>query len=197
MPVEISPEIVRGLWRHMGERYKSTVVPKSSSSLMKAAAVGLEVLGISSRDSFMCTMATTVGRIIYLPFSVGVETPIWDLWTQVAICIHEHQHIVQWNRHGLWLPIKYLMSCRARAFYEADAYSCELALEYWRTGVMPSISALATWLERYGCAQEDVQAAEHEFAEYAANIRLGKPNEASLVAISWLAANAIVFHALD
>ena len=57
---------------------------------------------------------TTIGRRIYTPFEVGSPKGGWDLWHQIVICVHEHQHVVQHDREGLAYEVSYLADRRAR-----------------------------------------------------------------------------------
>ncbi|HRY90250.1 MAG TPA: hypothetical protein P5305_20395, partial [Rubrivivax sp.] len=49
----------------------------------------------------------------------GCEGGGWSLWGQLAVCVHEHQHVEQLDREG-WFKFagKYLLSSAGRAAFE-------------------------------------------------------------------------------
>ena len=181
-----TPDLVRGLWKYMSQRYGTRVLDKRTSPLMKLFGWGLDLFGVVTRDKFASDFVTTFGKRIYAPFVIGDPTPPWDLWQQVVICAHEHQHVIQATLQPIRFEVKYLFSSRARALYEADAYSCEVALELWRTGTIPFVAGIAKCLKSYGCSSDDVQAAQAALSMAAANASTGLVNEASRITIDWL-----------
>ena len=83
----------------MQDHFRTSVINKSSALEMQLVARGLEALGIQRKDRFLKNFTTTIGRRIYTPFEVGSPKGGWDLWHQIVICVHEHQHVVQ-QREG-------------------------------------------------------------------------------------------------
>ena len=51
---------------------------------------------------FLGSFTTTIGKRIYTPFDIGVPDERYDLWGQISVCVHEHQHVEQLLRDG-WL----------------------------------------------------------------------------------------------
>jgi len=185
--VDIRPEEVWAFWRFMQDHYRTTVVNKRDALEMQLVAQALDALGIQSRDRFLRNFTTTLGRRIYTPFEVGSPRGGWDLWSQVVICVHEHQHVVQHDREGLSFEVSYLADRAARARWEAEAYRSNLELHFWRYGTTPSARRIAEVLGDYGCRPEDVDVAAKSLALSAVSIRKGAViNEATHVALGWL-----------
>lgn len=187
----LTPDQTVALWQHMQRTFGSRVEEKQDSKVMQLAAVMLDALDIQDREQFMRDFVTTLYRTIYIPFNLGVAGR-WDLWSQVRVCVHEHQHIVQGEREG-WVVFssRYLTSPSFRAGYEAEAYGCDLEMEFWRTGTIISPATLAASLKNYGCSPADVEMAEEMLSMRAAVVEQGVvENRASIAAIEWLTANA-------
>ena len=171
----------------MQDHYRTTVVNKRDALEMQLVAQALDALGIQSRDRFLRNFTTTLGRRIYTPFEVGSPRGGWDLWSQVVICVHEHQHVVQHDREGLSFEVSYLADRAARARWEAEAYRSNLELHFWRYGTTPSARRISEVLGDYGCRPEDVDVAAKSLALSAVSIRKGAViNEATHVALGWL-----------
>jgi len=185
--VDIQPEEVWAFWRFMQDHYRTTVVNKRDALEMQLVAQALDALGIQSRARFLRNFTTTLGRRIYTPFEVGSPRGGWDLWSQVVICVHEHQHVVQHDREGLSFEVSYLADRAARARWEAEAYRSNLELHFWRYGKTPSARRIAEVLGDYGCRPEDVDVAAKSLALSAVSVRKGAViNEATHVALGWL-----------
>jgi hypothetical protein len=185
--IDIQPEEVWAFWRFMQDHYRTTVVNKRDALEMQLVAQALDALGIQSRDRFLRNFTTTLGRRIYTPFEVGSPRGGWDLWSQVVIYVHEHQHVVQHDREGLSFEVSYLADRAARARWEAEAYRSNLELHFWRYGTTPSARRIAEVLGDYGCRPEDVDVAAKSLALSAVSIRKGAViNEATHVALGWL-----------
>ncbi|MFN9808051.1 MAG: hypothetical protein ACK6CU_00280 [Deltaproteobacteria bacterium] len=185
--IDIQPEEVWAFWRFVQDHYRTTVVNKRDALEMQLVAQALDALGIQSRDRFLRNFTTTLGRRIYTPFEVGSPRGGWDLWSQVVICVHEHQHVVQHDREGLSFEVSYLADRAARARWEAEAYRSNLELHFWRYGTTPSARRIAEVLGDYGCRPEDVDVAAKSLALSAVSIRKGAViNEATHVALGWL-----------
>ena len=185
--VDIQPEEVWAFWRFMQDHYRTTVVNKRDALEMRLVAQALDALGIQSRDRFLRNFTTTLGRRIYTPFEVGSPRGGWDLWSQVVICVHEHQHVVQHDREGLSFEVSYLADRAARARWEAEAYRSNLEMQFWRTGTTPSAQRTASVLKDYGCRDEDIEVTAKSLALSVVSVRKGAViNEATHVALGWL-----------
>ena len=185
--MDLRPEEVWAFWRHMQDHYRTTVVNKRDALEMQLVAQVLDALRIQSSDRFLKNYTTTFGRKLYTPFEVGKPQSGWDLWSQVLVCVHEHQHVVQHEREGLNYEVSYLSDRAARARWEAEAYRCNLELHYWRYGVTPAVRPLASLLTEYGCRPIDVEVTAQNLALSAASVRRGAIiNEATNIALLWL-----------
>lgn len=191
MTAAVTPAVVAGLWAHLQAHYGTTIIAKDDDAGMKRVATVLDALGVLDRERFLREYATTIGRSIYLPFVPGEATPAWDLWTQLTIGVHEHQHVVQHVRDGLAFEVEYLVDSSARARHEAEAYLTQLELHRWRFGEMPPPRRYAEKLAAYACTETDILWAAQYLTLAAAAISAGgRVTEAGAVAISWLEANA-------
>src|SRR5207244_13035308 len=130
--------------------------------MLLVAARLLDAIGVRYRDSWLNQCATTIGRRIYVPFTVGDASTL-DLWSQVVLCVHEHQHVVQHDKLGLRYELNYLTSKAARARYEAEAYRSELELAAWRGQPLPNPHQLALSLSGYGVTDADREVAARLF----------------------------------
>src|SRR5262249_28101861 len=126
-----TPELVRAFYKHMTGTFGASVIDKRSATEMQVVAGVLGALGIVNREEFLRRFATTIGKRIYLPFDVGDAAQGWSLWSQVAVLTHECQYIVQYNANGpLGFSWRYLTNTAARAAFEAEAYRCQLELQW-------------------------------------------------------------------
>ena len=115
-PTELSPELVRDFWRHMTGAYGTRVIDKSSAWEMRLVGMFLARINVLDEEEFLRRFTTTIGKRIYTPFEVGVPDEHYDLWSQISVCVHEHQHVEQLLRDG-WLKFagRYLVSSVGRA----------------------------------------------------------------------------------
>ncbi len=143
----------------MAREYRFTVVPKASAWEARAAGSVLAALGIQDRDTFLRKYVTTVGRRIYVPFTVGVAQEGWSLLAQLAVVAHECTHLEQEDRDGWWYSWNYLTNTRKRAAYEVQGYRTTMEVEWTLTGE-------TGWdpegLRTYGCSAQDVLWARSE-----------------------------------
>ena len=185
--LDVQPEEVWAFWRFMQDHFRTSVINKRSALEMQLVARGLEAFGIQSKDRFLKNFTTTIGRRIYTPFEVGSPKGGWDLWHQIVISVHEHQHVVQHDREGLAYEVSYLADRAARARWEAEAYRSNLELQFWRTGTTPSAQRTASVLKDYGCRDGDIEVTAKSLALSALSVKKGAViNEATRVALGWL-----------
>ena len=184
-----TPDEVRAFWAFLTAHYGTTVLDKSNAVEMALVGSFLDQIGVMDKARFLARYTTTLGRRIYTPFVPG-EGP--DLWHQMVIAVHEHQHVAQLDRDG-WLAFTtgYLLRTATRARYETEAYRTHLELAFWRTGTVPSARDLAAKLRNYGCTENDVLVAEKVLRLSEPAIRHGAALAATTrVALSWLNAHA-------
>lgn len=112
-------EVVRALWDFMTREYGTRVIAKANAVEMQLVAQALGLIGVLDPEAFLRDYTTTLGRRIYVPFEPGRATEGRSLWGQLAVCVHEHQHVEQLDREG-WFKFagKYLLSSAGRAAFE-------------------------------------------------------------------------------
>jgi hypothetical protein len=187
---EPTKAVVVAFWEYMQGEYGSEVIPKADSELMKLVAKFLDVAGIQDDETFMTRFTTTLHNNIYVPYEIGGSTR--RLWSQIRTCVHEHQHIEQGEREG-WITFggRYLTSPSFRANYEAEAFGCDMELEYWRQGQGFDPHAYGTRrvevLKMYGCKPEHIEQAKQTIS-LRADVLLqgGVENKCSQLAMAWL-----------
>lgn len=178
---ELDGAATRYFWDYMLHCYGAKNVPKSESWLMRTLAVVLSLLNIVSKTSFLQRYASTIGRKIYTPFEVGVPIKGWSLLSQVVVCIHECQHIVQQERLGRWhYTYQYLFSSTKRAELEAEAYSSKLAFYKWAFGTLPLYNYLSDALAHYNLSSIEIERAISHLPVDGSFV-----NEATKRAIEW------------
>lgn len=186
----LTSETTKNFWAYMQSEFGSSVEEKNNSAVMKAAAALLDVLDIQDKEQFMKDFVTTLYKTIYTPFKIGIEEPAsrWSLWSQVRVCVHEHQHVVQGEREG-WPTFcsRYLTSSSYRAGYEAEAYGCDLEMEYYKTGQILDIDQRVSMLKDYGCKDVDIEQAKQMLLLRSEIVKQGVvENMATVKAIDWL-----------
>lgn len=186
-----TPDIVRGLWAHMTQRYGSKVADKTNAPLMELIAGAMQLFGVDNASDFLKNFTTTIATTIYVPFEIGDDSTGWSLWDQIVICAHEHEHVLQWQREGVAFAAKYLASSGFRAAYEAEAYRSEAELSWWRTRQVAAPTTLAAHLTAYRCSQADMNSAAQIIELSEATIeRGGIINPPTAAVIDWLNTNA-------
>lgn len=183
---------VTTFWDAMQARYGTRIIDKSSAAEMRLVGWFLERIGVLDAATFLERFTTTIGRRIYVPFTPGTPTSRHSLWSQMVICVHEHQHVEQQDRGGSFaFAFRYLTSRAARAAYEADAYRCNLELHHWHTGSIRSPRELAERLRSYGVRDADIDVAETTLVAAARTVKAGGLiTPASKVAVAWLRQHA-------
>jgi hypothetical protein len=187
-----TPEIVRAFYRYMNTSFDARVIAKGGAVEMRAAAWALQAMGITDASGFLKRFASTVGHRIYVPFVVGEASAGWDLWHQIEVGAHEHQHVAQSDREGAvrfaWL---YVRDAAARARFEAEARTTNLEVHFWRYGKLPPASEWVKNLEHYALGSSHIATAKAILESRAHTIaRGGVYTEAGKAAILWLSENA-------
>ena len=183
---KLSPELVKDFWNYMSDLYDTTTVTKADSAFMKTVGWALNLMKIQDKTTFMNKYTTTIGKTIYVCFKVG-DPVSKDLASQISICTHEHQHVVQYRKGGFDFKMEYLLQHDQRAKYEAQAYTTNMEIYYWYTGKILNSDSLANKLSAYGCDSKDIMVAKTILDTNARIIKRGGIiYEASQKAIDWL-----------
>ena len=176
----------------MTQHYGTQVINKSNSLEMQALASFLGSIGILNKDAFLSQYTTTLDHSIYTPFTIGTPTTYWELWDQIVVCAHEHEHVVESNRLGIiTYDFRYVTDTASRASYEAEAYRSALELNWWASKTLPNIPKLAAMLSGYGCSNTDIKVAQTILTSASVSIQRGAIlNPATSIALGWLNAHA-------
>ena len=182
----LQPADVRAFWDFMTQHYGTSVIDKRDAVSMKIVARILDAVGVVDRDSFLRQFTTTIGRRIYIPFVIADASTL-DLWSQIVLCIHEHQHVVQHDKLGVRYELTYLASKADRARYEAEAYRSALEVAAWRGLPPPDSNQLALELASYGVGEAEREMVARLFQLWEVPIKYGAVlTEASQVGLGWM-----------
>lgn len=157
--IALTGKNVKAFWAYMCKKYNCTVIDKKSADEMKIVAWFLDLMDITDDSEFLDKYATTIGRRIYVPFEIG-KGNYWQLLQQVAVCVHECQHVVQYSRDKSKFVFSYLYSDAARTHYETDAMRCNMEMYWFFTSRLLSASSLANKLRYYGVGSADRRVAK-------------------------------------
>jgi len=209
MSDKLSGTKVKEFWEYMSQHYDTTVLQKNSdlSKILKlkdfsldalkelgteiyAVALFLDKLKVMDVGKFMNNYATTLGDRIYIPFEPGKKNKNYSLKKQMVICVHEHQHVLQFRKEPFAFAIRYLADRAQRAMFEAECYRCNMEIEYALTGTMPKAEGYAKSLKNYACTDEDIAVVEKALKLSAQTIKAGGvTTKASGVALKWMTKN--------
>ncbi len=142
-----------------------------SSSLVRAVASALDLLGITDRSTFLRSCSILIDDTAYLPFRVGSNAI--PFYSQVAVVAHECQHAAQADGcGGLWLGT-YFGSRPDRAAFEMQAYAVSQEVIWRTTGVMPDARKLAEGMKFYQLRRDDIDYCARALAMKQGTLRRG------------------------
>ena len=183
----ITYETVTGLWQYMTWYYASSVIDKDNSESMQMIASALDMMGIMDKDTFMKKYTTTVGSTIYIPFEIGVSDSRYSLMSQIRTCVHEHEHVIQWQQNGVRFMLNYLSSSAQRAAYEVEAMRCSMEMQWWYNRTIPDIDRMSNKLKGYNCKAEDIETTRRALSMISKTImKDGIVSNAGKIAIEYL-----------
>lgn len=183
-----APEDVVEFWKVMTGHFATKVVNKSDSKEMQFVAEALGLMKILDKDAFLKRYTTTIGDKIYIPFEIGKPNDSWSLWSQITVCVHEHQHVFQDRAAGgLTFEWDYLTSTAKRAHYEAEAYRTNMVMEWRYQGRMLNPTHLAGLLANYACTPTDIAVVEKMLKLSIPSIKAGAiTSDVARWACNWL-----------
>ena len=181
----LSPMLVADLWDAATAKYDTRLATEADTPKLDHFLADQHVLDPAK---YKANHAVTIGKVIFLPFRPGFPHPIWDLWQQVYICGHEHQHVWQANQQeGVLYQFTYWSDSTKRAYYETECFRVAMALAWHFNQVMLEPATLAAKLREYGCNEDDVQMGEKILTLSADSIRSGAlPGEVCRFIAGWL-----------
>lgn len=179
----LSGDDVVAFYGYMKKKFGTMVIEKADAVEMRVVAASLALMGIMDVQKFLKKYATTVGNRVYVPFEVGSDEV--SLVDQIALLVHEHVHVGQFEANG-FVP-EYLLNSGKRALHECSAYRATMEMVFYLTGRCPSPSKLAKGLKAYMCSDEDIAVAD-KYLNLASEVVKGSGviTEESKVAIAWL-----------
>lgn len=164
--MKISPQLTVAFWDAMMLHYGTRIVPKRDALEMRVTAQALDLVGILDHDRFMTRYTTVWGNRIYPSFVIG-EGDEDELWRQIVVCVHEHQHVEQFRRLGLFRFFsRYLLSSSMRAALEAEAYCCNVELNWVVRQKEIDVFSLSNLLKDYGCKPGDLESARITYSQH-------------------------------
>lgn len=173
-PKPITSQLVKETYTYMQSVYGTTVISKTDSAFMGGISTFLSTMGILDKAKFMSSYATTIDKVLYLPFTPGIADNTWSLYSQLVIAVHEHQHVEQWITEGRWtFDSKYLLSKSERARYETEAYRSTLEMSWLYQKRIPDTQAVANALLQYGMDNSYVVAAKGSLDSAARMVKAG------------------------
>jgi len=186
--MNITPKLVQDFWAFMHNKYGTTAKSKADAVEMKVISHILDVLKVTDKDAFLSHFVTTIGKTIYIPFTVGVPNDTWSLEGQIHVCMHEHQHVIQSQDVGeTMFALRYLLDSTWRATYEGEGYRCNMTLNFWDTGMPPDVEPYLKSITNYGLDAASLAFFEQYMRMSVSSIAEGAiPDEATRVTIAWL-----------
>jgi hypothetical protein len=179
---------VKAFWKYMSKKYDFDIVDKDSAREMKMIAGILDAMNVQDKEQFLKQYTTTIvlgnWRAVYVPFEIGKGTQA-QLISQICICVHECQHVVQADRDVIFFA-KYLADDTNRANYEAQAYGVTMEMHYYFYGTVLSPRTLANKLKHYSVGKADRRSAEKQLIALSKTVKYGGViNRTSKTAIKW------------
>lgn len=186
--MNLTSQMVKDFWAYMTDKYGTTVKSKANANEMELIASFLNVMGITDKEAFLTRFTTTIGKTIYVPFTIGEEKDCWNLWAQTLVCVHEHQHVIQAMNTGEGLFFaRYLLDPTYRATYEGEGYRTNMTLNFWAHGTTPDVEPYLYSIKSYGLGEAETTFFRKFLTMSIPTIIAGGiPDEAARVAIAWL-----------
>ncbi|MCH8518067.1 MAG: hypothetical protein LAT68_17360 [Cyclobacteriaceae bacterium] len=187
-----SSQDVQDIWEHFCRKYGTEIVDKHDSDLMSFISRILAISPGMTRESFIENYVTVIGKKIYAPFAPGDQGDgVWSLWSQLIVCAHEHQHVIQYGAHdvqgAVGFSVQYLTQKPRRTRFEIEAYTTALELHFWRSGQVLDPAPIIRSLASYRVKELDLKVAKAGFNANNRMIARGAViTEAGAEAIQWL-----------
>lgn len=183
MRITLTSDIIRRAWAHMEIAFGSKLARKDAPEMELIA----NMMGVLDAHAFLHEYTTTLGKTIYAPFEVGVESPGYDFASQLILCTHEHQHVKQFLDGGPRFSLDYLVDSAHRAAYETEAMKCNMEVYFWLYGRTPNVQTLANHLKHYACTDDDIAVTAKALGMVEKTVGLGGvSSDAGKVMIAWL-----------
>lgn len=186
--MNITPELVKDFWAYMTGKYGTTAKSKADAEEMKLIGQLLGFLKISDPNAFLSNFTTTIGKTIYIPFTIGEPNEHWSLEGQLGVCMHEHQHVIQAMDAGEALFFaRYLLDPTWRATYEGEGYRTNMTLNFQVFGVEPDVQPYMKSIASYGLGTAEL-AFFQQFLQMSIPVITsgGVPDESARVTLAWL-----------
>lgn len=188
----IKPE-AEALVGHLCSTFKVTIHRKDDATIMKYAAIVVELTTGTPAKTFLSEYATTLADDIYIPDKMRADPEAF-----ASVIVHEVGHSLQMRsglaetdgdpRTGFEFAYLYLLKPEARARYEALRYLAQAEFLHARFGIVPTIGEIAHHLDHgYALGTPDLHLVEGIARGRIASIRLGVYTDVvAREAIAWL-----------
>ena len=158
----VTSDSVKALWKYFQKKYKTKLIKKSDSQLMKTTSKVLDRRGYMDKQSFMNDYYTTVcigpRRVIYTPSCSSIGNGNFDALVQdIEDACHEFTHVRQKN------GIKYLLNSGVMTRAETTAYLTNQEIQHYLIGQLYNDKALADMLIPYGATGKDTKYAVQKY----------------------------------
>ena len=155
VPIQITPDLVRAAWTVLPARWKLTVRDKRTATEMDVAGWLLAALGYQTREQFRL-YTTTIGTVIYVPFTPGEPHAHYSLAGQLEVLAHEGRHGLDFLAAPIDFVESYGRDPALRTLHESRGYRAGEAVRR-RLGFDPSpLDHLAGHLKSYGVSDADI-----------------------------------------
>ena len=171
----------------MSAKFMTRIVKRGDSLEFEIIRAAIKKLGFDVED-YIGKYSFTIGPLIYL-----ADRHTEDPAKMIEIVVHEVQHVVQFQKHGLGFAYLYITEPEARAKYEAQAYSAQCEVHHAITGEVLDLKSLVFPMEQpaYRLSAEHIKLAHDVMEVRATQAKAGVyTGESSRFAIDWLKHNA-------
>lgn len=167
------------------KRIGFTLVDKGQALEMHAAALALDVAGVVKRRTFLESMATTIGTVIYIPAE-------WPIEHKLRVLVHEATHVLQYAPRDKASTLERTVTASMHALMNARFPSLVRDLPLTQTRI--SVSGLAfAWLYLV----EPEERARFEAEAYASGMEFARMRTGTTPALDDVGESLCCAYALD
>lgn len=132
-------------YMHMHQSVNAVGYNKIDRDEMEIVAEFLDAINIIDKELFMESYTNTIGSAIYYSFVIGDFSKV-SSQSQIKVCVHECQHVIDYNKEKLLFLIRYISNEYARALSESRAMVTELEMDYMLRGSLMNYKDIDQWV---------------------------------------------------